>query len=476
MLKILYVASEAVPFIKTGGLADVAFSLPKALRKLDVDIRVIVPKYKEIKEQFTEKMKHLISFQVPVAWRRQHCGIDYLEYEGVPFYFVDNDYYFKRDGLYGHYDDGERFSYFCKAVLESMENIDFVPDVIHCNDWHTGMIPVLLNEHYKKYGKYDHIKTIFTIHNLKYQGVFPEEILEDVLGLGMEYYDENALEFYGGVSFMKGGIKYSNLVTTVSETYSNEIQYPFFGERLDGLLRHRKNDLHGLVNGIDYDIYDPSKDENIFEKFSFNSIEKKQENKIRLQENLNLPKRKDVPMISMVCRLANMKGLDLVLHILEDLLCEDVQLVILGTGDEHYESKLKEIEHKYPEKLSANILFDEGLAHKIYAASDTFLMPSLFEPCGLGQLIALRYGSVPIVRETGGLNDTIKSFSEYTGEGNGFSFTNYNAHDMLYTIKTALKLYRNNETWEKIVKNAMSEDYSWNNSANTYKKLYHKIY
>ncbi|SKC79111.1 glycogen synthase GlgA [Maledivibacter halophilus] len=475
MLKILYVASEAVPFIKTGGLADVAFSLPKALGKLGVDIRVIIPKYKGIGEKYKEEMNFLTSFEVPVGWRRQYCGIEYLEYEKVPFYFIDNEYYFKRDGLYGHYDDGERFSYFCKGVLEAIENIGFIPDIIHCNDWHTAIIPVLLNEHYKKYGKYDHIKTVFTVHNLKYQGIFSGEILGDLLGLGKEYYDVDALEFYGGVSFMKGGIKYSDLVTTVSETYSREIQYPFFGERLDGLLRYRKDELYGIVNGIDYDIYDPGKDEKIFKKYDVNFIGKKEENKIKLQQYLKLPETKNTPVMAMVSRLAKMKGLDLVIGILDELLREDIQIIILGTGEPYYESKLKEFAYRYPEKLSANILFDEELAHKIYAASDMFLMPSLFEPCGLGQLIALRYGSIPVVRETGGLKDTIKPFNEYTGEGNGFSFTNYNAHDMLYTINRALSFYKDKEIWSKIVKSAMNEDYSWSNSAKTYKELFEKI-
>ncbi|RKD21923.1 starch synthase [Caminicella sporogenes DSM 14501] len=475
MLKILYVASEAVPFIKTGGLADVAFALPKALRKLGVDIRVIIPKYKDIPEKYKREMKFLTNFEVNVGWRRQYCGIEYLKYEGIPFYFIDNEYYFKRDGLYGHYDDGERFAYLCRAVLETIENIDFMPDIIHCNDWHTGMIPVLLNEHYKKYGKLTGIKTIFTIHNLKYQGIFGPEILGDLLSLGMEYYNPQALEFYGGVSFMKGGIKYSNIITTVSKTYAQEIQHPFFGERLDGLLRWRKNDLYGIVNGIDYDIYNPSKDKYIFEKYDYDSIEKKEINKLKLQESLNLPKRKDVPLISMVSRLVNMKGLDLVLHVLDEILSEDVQMIILGTGKPEYEWKLKEFAYKYPNKFSANIFFNEELAHKIYAASDIFLMPSLFEPCGLGQLIALRYGVLPVVRETGGLNDTVNSFNEYTGEGNGFSFTNYNAHDMLYTIRRALNFYKNKNTWKKIVKRAMIEDYSWNNSAKEYKKLYEKL-
>lgn len=475
MLKILYVASEAVPFVKTGGLADVACSLPKELRKLGVDIRVILPLYSKIPETLKKDMVYQNSFNVPVGWRNQYCGVKYLEYDGIPFYFIDNEYYFKRDGIYGFYDDGERYSFFCRAVLETIGNIDFKPHIVHCNDWHTGMISTLLKEHYKNSSWYESIKTIFTIHNLRYQGVFPKEILGDLLSLSMEYYHINALEFYGGVSFMKGGINYSDIITTVSKTYGEEIQDPYYGEKLDGIIKSRKEALYGITNGIDYELYNPEKDKYIFKQYNIDLPEKKNENKVMLQKLLNLPQRKDVPVIGMVSRLAHMKGVDLLLHVLDELMTEDIQIIILGTGETYFESKLREYASIYSNKISINVLFDEALAHKIYAASDMFLMPSKFEPCGLGQLIALRYGAIPIVRETGGLKDTVMSYNKYTGEGNGFSFTNYNAHDMLYTIRRALGFYRDENTWRKIVTNAMIGDYSWKNSAKIYKELYVKV-
>ncbi|WP_432404382.1 glycogen synthase GlgA [Wukongibacter sp. M2B1] len=476
MYKVLYAAFEAVPFIKSGGLADVAFSLPKALRQIGIDVRVVIPKYLQIPQEFKKEMTFLKSFNVKVGWRNQYCGIEYLEYDGIPFYFVDNEYYFKRDGGYNsYYDDGERYSFFCRAVLEMIENLNFKPNIIHCNDWHTGMISPLLNIQYRNNHQYSNIKTAFTIHNLKYQGVFPKEILGDLLNLRMEYYHPDALEFFGGISFIKGGIKYSDIVTTVSKTYADEIQYKYFGENLDGLIRARRNDLYGIVNGIDYDLYNPEKDEHIFLEYNSDCYERKQENKIDIQRLLNLPERKDVPLIGIVSRLAHMKGLDLILHVLDELLEENIQIVILGTGEAYFEGKLREYQHKYPQKISTQILFDESLAHKIYAASDMFVMPSKFEPCGLSQLIALRYGTLPIVRETGGLKDTVIPYNEYTGKGNGFSFTNYNAHDMLYTIKRALGFYEDKNTWKKIVSNAMNGDYSWRRSAEAYKGLYEKL-
>jgi len=475
MLKVLYAASEAVPFVKTGGLADVAFSLPRELKKLGIDVRVILPKYSQISKEFKENMTFLKSFNVPVGWRNQYCGIEYLELGEVPFYFVDNEYYFKRDGIYGFYDDGERYSYFCKSILEMIGNIDFYPDIIHCNDWHTGMISPLLYAHYKNNPKYSNIKTLFTIHNLKYQGVFPKEILGDLLNLSMEYYNIDALEFYGGVSFIKGGINYSDAVTTVSKTYAEEIQYPYYGEKLEGIIKARKEDLYGIINGIDYDLYNPEKDAHIFSKYNLDSFEKKVENKIELQRLLDLPQRRDTPLIGMVSRLVHMKGLDLVLNILDELLANDIQMIILGTGDSYFESKFNEYCCRYPDKISVKILFDESLAHKIYAASDMFLMPSKFEPCGLSQMISLRYGTLPIVRETGGLKDTVIPYNEYTGEGNGFSFTNYNAHDMLYTIKRAISYYQDKGLWKNIVSNAMKGDYSWKKSAEAYKGLYEKL-
>lgn len=475
MLKVLYVASEVVPFIKTGGLADVAFSLPKELRKLGIDVRVILPKYSQIADKFKNDMVPLKSFNVQVGWRNQYCGIEYLELDGIPFYFIDNEYYFKRDGIYGFYDDGERFSFFCRAVLEMVGNMDFTPDVIHCNDWHTGMISPLWDSHYRNNPRYSHIKTVFSIHNMKYQGVFPKEILGDLLSISDDYYHVDALEFYGGVSFIKGGINYSNLVTTVSKSYAEEIQTPYYGEKLDGIIKNRKNDLHGIVNGIDYDLYNPESDKHIFAEYNIDSFENKKENKLHLQQHLNLPQRKDVPLIGMVSRLVHNKGFDLVLNILDQLLEEDIQIVILGTGDPYFESKFREFSQWYQDKISVNIMFNESLAHKIYAASDLFLMPSRFEPCGLGQLIALRYGALPIVRETGGLKDTVKSFNEYTGEGNGFSFTNYNAHDMLYTIKRSLRFYNDKDQWRRIVSNAMHGDYSWRKSAEIYSDLYKRL-
>ncbi|SHK44843.1 glycogen synthase GlgA [Tepidibacter formicigenes] len=475
MIKVLYVASEAVPFVKTGGLADVAFSLPKELRKLGIDIRIVIPKYNSISDDFRKNMRFLKSINVEVGWRRQYCGIEYIEYENVPYYFIDNEYYFKRDsgyGIYGYYDEAERFSFFNRAVLEMIDSIEFKPDIIHCNDWHTGMISTFLKVHYKDKPNYKDIKTIFTIHNLKYQGIFSPEILGELLNLGTEYLNLDSLEFYGGVSFMKGGINYSDVITTVSNSYSKEIQTPYYGEQLDGLLRSRNKNLYGIVNGIDYKIYNPEDDKHIFKNYNINTIDKKLENKLKLQEYLNIPQKKDVPLIGMVTRLEDMKGLDLVIHILDELLSIDVQMVILGTGSSYYESILKDFENKCPNKLSVNILFDNSFAHKIYAGCDMFLMPSLFEPCGLSQLIALRYGTLPIVRETGGLRDTVNSYNEFTKQGNGFSFTNYNAHDMLYTIKRALRYYGDKKIWHKIIKNAMDGNYSWKNSACTYEELY----
>lgn len=475
MLKILFAAAEAVPFVKTGGLADVAFALPKELRKLGMDVRIVLPKYKNIPEEFKINMALLKEINVPVGWRNQYCGIQYLEYEGVPCYFIDNEYYFKRDGIYGFCDDGERFAYFDRAVLEMLAHIDFQPNILHCNDWHTGMIMPLLQEHFRQNPSYKDIKTIFTIHNLKYQGVFPGEILGELLNLGSEYFDVNKLEFYGGVSFMKGGINYADVVTTVSESYAQEIQSPDYGEKLDGLLKERNQSLYGIVNGIDYDIFNPQNDPHIYANYSADTIETKELNKQKLQELLGLPQKKDVPLIGMVSRIDHMKGFELLFQVMEELLSKELQIVVLGTGDPYYENKLKEQAYRYPDKLAVKIMFSSDAAQKIYAGCDMFLMPSIFEPCGLSQLIALRYGTIPIVRETGGLKDTVKSYNEYNGEGNGFSFNSCNANDMLYTINRALEFYQNKDVWKKIVSNAMQGEYSWNRSAHMYQELYRRL-
>ncbi|MDR3561700.1 MAG: glycogen synthase GlgA [Negativicutes bacterium] len=474
MLKVLLVAAEAGPFVKSGGLGDVVGSLPKALRKLGVDARVMLPKHQAIPAGDQAKMVLRQEFTVPVGWRKQYCGLQELEHAGVPFYFLDNIYYFQRPTLYGHYDDAERFAFFCRAVLESLPYLDFFPDVIHCHDWHASMVSVFLTAHYREKPGYADIRTLFTIHNLKYQGVFPKAIMEELLGLGWEHFTADRLEFFDQVNFLKGALAYSDRINTVSPTYAGEIQNSFFGEHLDGYLGRRHTALSGIINGIDYESYDPATDPNLF--CHYDSVEiAKAENKIFLQQQLGLPVSPETPMVAMVTRLVSQKGLDLVAYLLNELASLDLQLVVLGTGEDHYQDMFWYAAGRYPRKVSANICFDETLARRIYAAADLLLMPSLFEPCGIAQLIAMRYGCVPLVRETGGLKDTVAAFNEKSGEGNGFSFANYNAHDMLYTLRRALDFYRQSELWGKIVKNAMAGDYSWDKSARQYQILYETL-
>lgn len=475
MKKILHVAAEAVPFVKTGGLADVIGSLPKELKKQGLDVRVVLPKYGDIPQKYKDEMQFVTHFEVAVGWRQKYCGIATLEYEGVTFYFIDNEEYFGRSGLYGHFDDAERFAFFCRAVLEMLPQLEYQPDVIHSHDWHAALVSIFLRTQYDS-SFYQGIRTLFTIHNLRYQGVFTKEIMGDILGLDWEYFRPDALEFYGSINFMKGGIVASDLISTVSDTYAQEIQYPFFGEQLDGLLRARKMDLVGIVNGIDYDIYNPASDPHIASSYDVNSIDQKMVNKLKLQEQLGLPLKREVPVIAIISRLVSAKGLDLVAHIFDELIAyEDVQLVVLGTGEEQYQNLFQHAAWTYPSKVSVHINFDEALAHQIYAGADMFLMPSLYEPCGIGQLIALRYGTLPIVRETGGLKDTVHAFSKYTCEGNGFTFAPYNAHDMFYTIKRALGMYYDKPTWRRIVENAMNSDFSWRYSAQKYISLYRQL-
>ncbi len=472
MLKVLMVASEANPFAKTGGLADVLGSLPGALNKQGVDARVIMPKYGTISSALRERIQHKETIYVRISWKNQFCGIEQTEYNGVTYYFIDNEYYFRREGIYGYDDEVERFAFFCRAVLEAIPHLDFIPDILHCNDWQTGMIPVLLEAQYRNRDKYENIATMFTIHNLRYQGEFSIPVFQDLFGLGDEYFTSDKLEYYGNASFLKGGLTYSHILTTVSNSYAEEIQNPFYGERMDGLLRARSHSLHGIVNGIDYDEFNPQTDPFIFLNYNQDTLEGKIKNKLALQEELNMPVNGDIPAIGLISRLVDQKGLDLIARVLDDIMGEDLQLYILGTGDYIYESMFHDAACRYPSKVSANIRFDNGLAHKIYAASDLFLMPSLFEPCGLGQLISLRYGTLPIVRETGGLRDTVLSYNENTVEGNGFSFTNYNAHDMLFTIKRALQVYKYKDVWSKLQETAITGDYSWQYSAGKYIDLY----
>lgn len=477
MLKVLYVASEAVPFVKTGGLADVAGSLPKELKQKGVDVRVVIPKYSGIKEEYRNNMEHIYDGEINVPWRKKYLGIDRYDYKDVPFYFIDNQEYFYREGYYGYPDDVERFTFFCRAVLEMLPHIDFWPDVIHMNDWQTGLISVYLKLEHNEDVRYNKIKTVYTIHNLKYQGRFWKGYLPDVLGLDWKYFNNGDLEYFDDINFMKGAIVYSDKVTTVSRSYAKEIQDPYYGEGLEGMLQKRDADLSGIINGLDYEDYNPETDKYIFKNFDVhNAIAIKGDNKEQLQKKLGLPVNRKIPMIGMVTRLVEAKGLDLVTRILDELLeYENVQFVILGTGDRQYEDWFKGLVWRYPKKVSANIFFNNELAHQIYAASDLFLMPSQYEPCGIGQLIALRYGTVPIVRATGGLKDTVEAYNNYTQTGNGFSFNNYNAHELLFSIKRAIDGIADDRKHIHLVDNAMTADYSWEESAKQYKELYNSL-
>lgn len=471
-MKVLFAVSECVPFVKTGGLADVAGALPKELKRLGTDIRVMMPKYGLIPQGIREKMEKVAECTVQLGWRNQYCGIESFVQDDVTYYFIDNEYYFKRDSIYGHYDDGERFSFFSHAVLESLKVLQFQPDIIHSHDWHTGMVNYLLKEEYSNDPFYAQMKSVFTIHNLQFQGIFPRSVMHDLLDLDDHHFTVERLEFYGNISFMKAGIVSSDKITTVSPTYKDEIQTPYFGERLDGLLRFRSSSLVGILNGIDDDLYNPANDPAIQKEYNEATIENKLHNKLALQEMFGLPLSDEVPLMAMVTRLTKQKGLDLVKRVLHEVLERDVQFIVLGTGEEEFENYFRHMEWMYPTKCKAFIGFDEALAHQIYAGADLFLMPSKFEPCGLGQLIALRYGALPIARETGGLNDTVQSYREDTGEGNGFTFKNFNAHDMMHTIYRAIDYYHQPTVWKKLVKRAMSQDYSWAQSAFKYNQLY----
>ena len=480
MLKVLYVASEAVPFIKTGGLADVAGSLPKALKKQGVDVRVVMPKYGKIAQEYLDKMEHIYDGEFTISWRTKFLGIDKLELDGVTFYFIDNQEYFYREGFYGYGDDAERFAFFSRAALEILPQDNFWPDVIHTNDWHTALVNVYLRLDHIGDERYEKIKTVFTIHNLKYQGVFPKDVMGDVLGLDWQYFNNGDLEYYDAVNLMKGAIIYADNVTTVSRTYAQEIQYEYFGEGLDGLLRRRAGDLHGIVNGLDTELYNPATDRFLTEPFmkydSTNVVERKIDNKAALQRLLDLPVERQTPLVAMVTRLVEPKGLDLVIRILDELLeHEDMQFVLLGVGDRVYEDWFKELAWRHPTKVSSNIYFSDEMAQRIYAGASIFLMPSAYEPRGIGQLIAMRYGTIPVARATGGLVDTIIPYNKSTQEGNGFLFPDYNAHDMMYTLKKALTLFRDFNSWKALMQNAMNTDYSWARSAKEYKALYERL-
>lgn len=471
-MKVLYAVSEAKPFIASGGLADVAGSLPAALRQRLIGARVVMPLYEGIPQKFKDEMKFITHITIPVAWRRQYCGIFEAKYNGVIYYFLDNQYYFKRQGIYGHYDDAERFAFFSRAVLEIIPYIDFKPDIINCNDWQTALVPVYYTKYYATAPGFENIKTVFTIHNIQYQGKYGMELLNDVVGIGDD--GANLLEYDGCVNFMKGAIECANAVTTVSPSYANEILDPYFSHGLDPILRDRSWKLHGILNGIDTVANDPATDPALPVNFSADDIAGKAECKAALQKEMGLPERPDVPLIGMVSRLVSHKGFDLVQRVLDELLdTADVQMVVLGSGEWQYETFFNECAARHPDKLAVRLGFVPALASRIYGGSDIFLMPSQSEPCGLSQMFALRYGSVPIVRATGGLRDSVTDSG--LGEGNGFVFENYNAHEMLHAIRRAIEGYADHEGWAILRDRAMRCDYSWGRSANEYIKLYKEL-
>ncbi|MCM1190339.1 MAG: glycogen synthase GlgA [bacterium] len=476
MKKILFAASESVPFVKTGGLADVVGSLPKCIDKQYFDVRVIIPKYACMKQEMKDKLQYVTHFYMDYNWKRVYVGVLEAVEDGVHYYFIDNEYYFSGDKVYSDSPvwEIERYAFFSKAVLSVLPVIDFRPDVVHCHDWQTGLIPVYMKERFGEGDFFRGMKSVITIHNLKFQGRWDTKTVQSITGLPEYYFTPDKLEAYRDANLLKGGIVYADAVTTVSSTYAEEIKTAFYGEGLDGLLRARSGDLRGIVNGIDYTDFNPETDKHIVRPYdAVNFRKEKVKNKRALQQELELCQDDKKMMIGLVSRLTDQKGLDLIAYVMDELCQDDIQLVVLGTGEDRYENMFRHYAWKYGDKVSANIYYSDPLSHKIYASCDAFLMPSLFEPCGLSQLMALRYGTIPIVRETGGLKDTVQAYNEYESTGTGFSFTNYNAHEMLSTIRYAEHIYYDKKReWNKIIDRAMAADFSWEVSAGKYQEMY----
>ncbi len=478
-IRVLFAAFEAVPFMKTGGLGDVAGSLPPILKTAGCEVRVILPKFGSIPEEYRNKMTHVTEFQVSLGWRNLYCGVEKLQHKGITWYFIDNEYYFRREKAYGYFDDGERIAFFSKAIVESLQYLpDFKCDVLHCNDWHTSLAPVFLREFYQGLPLYENIRTVMTVHNLKFQGQMSDYVLGDILGLsGIQAAASQLRIDERSVNFMKGGLSYSDVLTTVSPTYAQEIKSAFFGEHLEEIFRRRENVLHGILNGIDTAAYDPATEPGLAANFSAADKAGKAVCKAEIQKELGLNVDPDVPLVVMIGRLTGQKGLDLVQCILGDLLRQPIQLAVLGTGEWEYEEMIKGYALSSGGKMSAQIRFDESLSHRMYAGADMLLMPSLFEPCGLAQMIAMRYGTLPVVRETGGLKDSVIPYNQYTGEGTGFSFANYNAHEMMNTVLLAAELYRSQpDAWNKLMDNAMAQDFSWEKAAEQYSAIYYSTH
>lgn len=479
MKKILLVSSEAVPYVKTGGLADVVGALPKYFDREQYDVRVVIPKYACMDSSFFSQLHFVCHFYVHLNWRKQYVGIFESEYKGIHFYFIDNEFYFAGPSPYNNiYEDVEKFAYFSKAVLESLPFIDFAPDIIHCNDWQTGLLPVYLKTVYGDDAFYAGIKTVYTIHNMQFQGRWKLREVMDITGLPERLFSADKLESYGNANYLKGGVVYSDIVTTVSPTYANEIATVEGGEGLDGLMNSVKDHLYGIVNGIDYEEYNPQTDPYISVNFTKkDAIVGKKRNKAALQKELGLEVRDDVFMIGMVSRMTRQKGFDLIDFAMDELLSKmDIQLVFLGSGERRYEDMIRYYEGKYPDKVRSYIGFDKRLSQMIYASSDAILMPSLFEPCGLCQMIAMRYGTIPIVRETGGLKDTVEPYNEYENKGTGFSFANYNAHEMIFVMQYAYHIFKEQKkAWSALMERAMDKNFSWKSSIRSYEELYDKL-
>jgi len=473
------VSSEAVPYIKTGGLADVVGSLPRYMNKEEYDVRVILPKYACMKQEFLPDLQFVCHFYVDLNWRRQYAGVFKAEYKGVTYYFIDNEFYFAGSNPYNNiYEDVEKFAFFSKAVLMALPLIDFCPDVIHCNDWQTGLVPVYLRTVFGQDSFYAGMKSVFSIHNMKFQGRWMVQEVMDITGLPASLFTDDKLESYGEANYLKGGCVYADAVSTVSPSYAYDITTPEGGEGLGGLMFARRNDLFGIVNGIDYDEFNPETDTTMEQNFSVESVvDGKRVNKRALQKLMGLPEKEDALLIGMVSRLTDQKGFDLVAYVMEEMLSTmNVQFVVLGTGEHRFEEMFHYFQGKYPDKISSYIGYSEEKAHKIYASCDAFLMPSLFEPCGLSQMMSMRYGTIPIVRETGGLKDTVVPYNEFDGTGTGFSFAEYNAHDMLHVIQYAYEVFTHRkEQWIELMKRAMTTDYSWNASARKYEELYDRL-
>ena len=477
-LRVLFATSEATPFAKTGGLGDVGGALPPALKRAGCKVSVVMPKYSTIPWHFIEKMTHVAEFGVPLAWRNVWCGVEHLTYRDIDFYFIDNEDYFKRDTCYGHFDDGERFAFFSKAILEAMEHVEGMRcDVLHCNDWQTALAPVFLREFYRGIDYMDNVKTIFSIHNVQFQGQYSDTMLGDVLGLtGTPAADQLRMDATS-IDFMKGACLYSDMLSTVSPTYANELKTPYYGEHLEWVFQQRADSLHGVLNGIDMSDWNPVSDPRLVQNFSAKDLSGKAACKAALQQELGLAVDPERPLVVNVGRLTKQKGLDLVNYAFENFMSRGIQIAVLGTGDPKFEDSLRYFASRYPGQTAACITFDNDLAHRMYAGADLFLMPSQFEPCGLSQMISMRYGTLPVVRETGGLADSVHAYNKFTGEGDGFSFANFNADEMASCLLEACEVFwTQKDVWQQLQRQAMSIDWGWGNAANDYLDLYHMLH